>query len=1575
MNKRIINKRRHLTVTASSAIMATAMLAAPSQAQITITPGATPTIVTDSVLESIIQAHIVGGDVLPQTNTANSTADASLNATTTNDGNATGTFENNANAADAEAFGNRDGVAASLSTIGSTVQPDDGIALSSASLNDDNGVGIGGAITANADNSDIGFTGTDFVNGSVDVSGNSVTATTVVNLGSGDFDMAITGSEPVGYTGLATTNAAVVADLSDDTTDYARLSGSLLISSVQESVSGEDSQASAEYNNVFIDIDRTGDADVNGTLTLDNNTIAADFTGNDRTASIAIAADDAKSAVTAAISNVQLMDANDNIASALTTNNDINGNVWTDNFGEDTTRFVDSSLSLSDNEISASATGNTATTAISLADGLAYNTAAANDATAVIDENDIDGFKIVDVQSTAGLVGSNTQLVENGFIEAYKIDNTISSDVQSLVSSSIDMSRNRQVAQATGNNLDAAITSGDSSATFDASAALVSRQELDNVRISAYSDENDVEARLGYDNGGTFVDSSVTLDANVLAASATGNKGRQDITLSATDLTLGGGEDGARLVGDLLPGAEDSLVYADGAVVIANAMVNTASDVSAYSNDDDLRINAGDNLNESGSNTSTAITNNVQQAYAAGSDAGNSIALNGVDVGTGAGISNVQASDALSDVSAYIEAEAEIDYDWDMDNASGTISDNEQSAIARGAVAANTLDVVAQTVVTSNGNDTSASTDLGALYNSVDAAYGIANTQGIQGDVTAEAFSDGGDDNFEFDVYSNLDSSTVEVVDNKLLAQAQGVVATNAATLDVGSLTSIFGEDDAAVANLQVVDGSDILANATGMDNDVARVDIGDNVRSSSIENSRNDVVALAESARSTNSLTVDATSINGDFSFDTADANGYIDTVNSAYNNADAMFAVTNSQIGVNGTVTATLRDDLNDSDFNDSAFVRTDVGIDVQDSSIVSNDNLFQALAAGNKSANTLAVNSTTSVDATSALSNAQLNGQDVSALIGYAGTAGTLPSDPFAVDGNVTTGTWEGNIAYLSDAQEAAFLDAYSGTSGFTYDSGTGAVSFATVGDGFLSLPVGAFGGTEGTPLDGGILVNVSQDIFSSSITVDGNDVQGSALGNSATNTVAVDATSLDGYDNFAYGSSWTDPTGSPEADAEADTALASIQVLLAGSSSTTDVVSLYGIDAQTDNVISDSQLSVSGNTQFGEAIGNTVVNSLTVSGTDLAGNGTSGSLVNSQDGVASVSANSEMEVFANVASSASNIAMDDNANTALAVVNNATNTVTASSTNSESTSQANANGWADDGGRADANGSYVLVTAQNAAGTLTSTATTNVHNVEQLDSSTTGLVNGTVSQSSNDTRAEATANRAANTMNLSASANLGSTGALVNQQYSSTTTNANATSNISLGLNGTGLNEAVDASSIVVEGNTTLALARGNSASNTLNYTAGATYTAQAEFARADSTYAEGDAALLNDQVNTGGVTATATGTTSIALNALNAGSSGSVLNSSVSNSNNSVAAYAYGNSAANTVMLSALNTGTANVAVGNQQLNTGAVTATATSVNFTMSSVGTVSGASMQNNGNAASAVAVGNSSVTFIGAQ
>lgn len=1550
MKKNISIRRSQLCAGASTAILATAMLSAPAQAQ---------SIITNPALESVLQAHVAAGNTTPQRNESQVLANnTDFDALTTNTGVTTsGVFENNENTADATAIANRNGVTASLATIGSSTLLDDGIALSAVSVNT-------GAADANNIDAQIGTTATDFATGSVDVSRNTASATVVVNEGSDTYAMSITGSEPVGYANLATTNAEVTADLSGSAASVADLSGTLLVSSVQVADGSSDSSAVTVIGTTNLTLQTNVDADVTGTATLDGNAFTSAFTANARDASIALAADDSNTSATAAISIAQSFDANDSDISASTSDNTVRADISSVLDDGTTTSFVNSSLSVAANTLSATANGNTADSQITLADGLAYNTDAGNTASATIDELDATSANLADIAASAGLVGVSTQLVTTGGLEANLSSSGVDVDVASPESSAIDVSGNRITAAATGNNLTAGIDSGASSAVFDASAALASRQELDGVAVVASASNADILVNAG-SNGAdaTFVDSTITVDGNVEAASATGNRARQSITLEATALNASD-DTSATLSADLVPTAGGASVSATGAVVIASAMINTDSTVSASNSASDIDITTGDTLSGSATNTTVAVTNNAQQAFAVGSDAGNSLSLTGVDVGSAVGISNLQTNDGTSTVSANQDASIDVDYLANLISGTAEISGNTQSAIARGTVAANTLAVDAQ-VVTLGASGTATSTP-GSQETAVTAAFGVSNVQQVLADVTA---SIGPDDTnaFRMDVAGGLTDANTTVNANTLMAQAQGTVAANALTLEVGSLTSADSAGDAAIANLQTVSGADILATANGNANNAIETEIDLAVTRSSVETSNNRIMASAESARASNVLTVSGTSLSGTSLNGVADS--YPDSPEGDTNIVTAQFGVANTQVSGLGNVTASLRETTGGA-FTDSSAVVTDLNSTVSSSTIESNGNLLQALASSNRATNAVNVDGNTLTSVTSGVSNSQVSSQDVSALVGFAGSA---PIEPFSVSTTITANIGSGTLAGLTPDQRAAFLSQYS-ASLLSYDNVTFAFTYSALGTGASSIAVL---GTNGSFNAGGVLMDIEGTISSSTVAIEGNAVQGSAIGNTASNSVNVSATSVDGVDAVALADVWTQVTGDPEAKSDGDAALASTQMLLAGSSSTTEVYTTFAIDGALDTAITDSNLSVSGNSAYGEAIGNTITNSLTVAGTDLAGTATSGVLSNTQDGSsAAISAVSDMEVASNVVSSGSTIALDRNVNNALGVVNNATNTLAASSTNSTSSDQSVVTSEVADGVRIDGQGSFVLANGQSASGTLTTSAVTSVYNIGSADTSTTGVVNGNVSMSDNVTRSESTANRAANTVSVGADANLGSTAALINQQASSATTTANATSTVRMGVSGTDPLESLDTSSVSIEGNSTLALARGNSASNTLNYTAGANYTAQAAAASISglTSLAQADAALLNDQINSGAVTANATGVTSVALNAAGLGTTAGVLNGTVSNSNNSTTAFAVGNTAANTVTLASLNTGMPNVALGSQQTNSGAVTANVTAVTYSVGSFGTFGASSVQNSGNAASATAIGNSSVSVIGA-
>jgi hypothetical protein len=173
---------------------------------------------------------------------------------------------------------------------------------------------------------------------------------------------------------------------------------------------------------------------------------------------------------------------------------------------------------------------------------------------------------------------------------------------------------------------------------------------------------------------------------------------------------------------------------------------------------------------------------------------------------------------------------------------------------------------------------------------------------------------------------------------------------------------------------------------------------------------------------------------------------------------------------------------------------------------------------------------------------------------------------------------------------------------------------------------------------------------------------------------------------------------------------------------------------------------------------------------------------------------------------------------------------------------------------------------------------------------------------------------------------------------------------------------------------MEGNTTTALARGNSASNALNYAVNVAYTGVAlDPTITGTTAASAGAVILNAQSNTGAVGANAAGVTYAVALTQGTGTTGSALNSSASLANNTASAVAFGNTATNMLTMATWNNGLPSSAISSNQVNGGAVTATATGVNFAMTPTGPASGSMFRNTGNSTVAQAIGNNSVNSIG--
>jgi hypothetical protein len=567
--------------------------------------------------------------------------------------------------------------------------------------------------------------------------------------------------------------------------------------------------------------------------------------------------------------------------------------------------------------------------------------------------------------------------------------------------------------------------------------------------------------------------------------------------------------------------------------------------------------------------------------------------------------------------------------------------------------------------------------------------------------------------------------------------------------------------------------------------------------------------------------------------------------------------------------------------------------------------------------------------------------------------------------------TAGTLTVDTTSLSTAQRQYLLD-----SGWTATGpnsvARSAVGFAASAVDYLDLTLGGTFArsdvappTDGTPNVGGVNLAVGGSVTNSALSVSGNTTYGLTRGNVASNSTSVKGNGIASGSSSTTASAGADFMG-VGVETVADHTVANLQQVFGDAPIDSNVHGSFYISAQPGAAITGSSLSVSGNTQMAEARANTATNSLMLDGRNVTA---VSALQSTQMSAAAVNAASDLNLFAPGAVTDTSVLLSKNSNIAVGVMNDATNSLTAkgSQVGTGQVADISVGGAFGDTLTAE----HVLGNQQMATTAVTSNATTTLNNQEAKASGTGAAVRSTLSILDNTTAAEATANQALNTASVTGTASQAASVALRNMQESSATVSATATSAARVTLPPLA-SSALNSSSVALDGNSTTALARGNTASNVLNSVAGANYGPASGGSVQSGDPLTGfavnaNAGILNNQVNTGAVSAASTGVSyQIALN------SGGAAASSMAVTGNQVAAQAYGNSAVNQLTLNALNTGTPTSAVGSYQRNTGAITASVTNVTFGASITGGMSGSTVNVSGNQITATAVGNSVASSI---
>jgi hypothetical protein len=1087
----------------------------------------------------------------------------------------------------------------------------------------------------------------------------------------------------------------------------------------------------------------------------------------------------------------------------------------------------------------------------------------------------------------------------------------------------------------------------------------------------------------------TFTGSTVGTMNNTVSSSVLGNEAVLSIVSTVNTDTAGGA--GA----DVTAGQTyDNRIRAD-----ADADANLAIGVVQGNNEvisSATTTNTIASVNTGAVGTSTIdVTGNIQRASGALNLAQNTITTtaNGSDMTAGIASSQVNEDSSLTLTSAAL-AGVRVG-DAVTEGATGstlTVSGNTQSAFGAGNSATNT---VTATITNAEltpvvGSSLSSATNIGggtpgtSAMGGVDvlATYAIANAQ-TQDDVTLRAITDGAGNGFELSVAGNVGTSTLVNDSNTASSSIRGNEATSTVNLTLtnvvtGLVATPAPGTVAAIGNAQNVDGT-ISATTMGAAGLAVETAIGGTLDDSTVSTSSNTVSASATANTGANRIVVQANDVDTGLTVTPgAVVSPTIVGAGQSVATSTAAFAVSSTQ-QAQGSVTASLVD--NATTPTSGARIETSVDGNISESTITSDLNTLRATATGNEitpATNAITITGT-NVQTTTAVANNQSLLADVSAVIGVEGGTQTI-TNTFTVSGtgDGTTATVPGT-GYNTDEFDAVrgFLETQFGAanvsvsgSNFVVQTGLLTFSFAPT----LSY-------TTNVPSSGGVIIAAGANITDSTLSVDGNRTEGEVTGNTATNRILVDAA------NIAQGSALTTANANVDyttfaATASADNALTNSQTIGGAVSGpetlSTSVAGAFAITQVPTTAVDGSTLSVSGNTQMATTTGNEGVNQIALSATNLD---TTAALLSVQSGDAAASATSTMEVYAPAATVDSTVDMNRNVNQAVATLNTVNNAVSVTAANITSASNG-ANAVLDStvsttattqGATAD----NVLNNVQIASTSVAATANTTVVNGDggigfPVPYATAGINTSTISLDANRTVAQSTANNAVNTMALNGGATLAATGGVLNQQLSSATSTATASSDVALVI-ADGTNAAVDRSSISIDGNRTTAAASGNVASNALNVSALSLTVTGAGSSALNGGVATGPEGtnstygVLNAQGNAGAVTATVTAVNYGGIFAGSLATSPVVDASSLTLNGNSVGASAVGNSASNSLTLAALNYGTSSAAIGNEQGNTADITATITEARLVLNPIGGVGSSTLSAVGNTISSSAVGNS--------
>lgn len=1013
-------------------------------------------------------------------------------------------------------------------------------------------------------------------------------------------------------------------------------------------------------------------------------------------------------------------------------------------------------------------------------------------------------------------------------------------------------------------------------------------------------------------NSGSITDSTVSVSENMDMATTRANDAINRLTASAVTLEPARGDGVAGAVASVDP-TTDSAVTANADFALGNyQLLRNGGDTDA-----DAAMTLGITVADPGdfaeavtSDSSLAVDDNRQQADAIGNNAINRIDISGTNAGdtstaAGGGVTSALASFQQAENGENVNASS-----WMEAYAPASLRDGSSLSISNNeTVATGTVNRV------DNASMVDVNTLAGSLGGQVSAGVTLAGT-------------------------ANLSVASASA-DQALLSQQ----AAGTGTLSTDATLRLFNQELNGAGDIGIVDSSVTMS--------------GNTAQATGRANQANNLLSL---------------------SANTLGATGAL---------ANAQTSAT----AVDTTATGNISLQMNAQD------TTGDVSA-LQASTVELNSNRVLAAAEGNRASNELALDASAGYGAltlSAANANLSLTSPQVRTapfgLSSYQGNTGAIDAD---AEGGVLAEFASNEVSVVNDSTVTLNANVFDATASANVVSNLMEERAAAGGNASLALSSGqinegavtANAGTSTTPLyidiaaSGSATGTTDAIIVDSALAVLDNRMLATARGNTGSNvmdaqvgpqTTANTAGPAIASDDIAVGTSATYALFSGQRNTDSVTAGAVTEI---------------GVSAETTNdlVVDSSSITLSGNIQQAMAVSNNIANTLMLSGTnngDATGQGVTSSLASwqEQSGTTNaVAANSDLTLSAPAQLTDSTTEITNNASVAMAVLNEASNMASIDFTNLGSSAapasptQATLNAGISAYGTADNLVSNIQL-ANATDSTVSSTASLEAINQEAAAGAFANGVNASnIGIMGNVAQAQSVANLANSTLNLNADGNLSATGGVVNFQENAVATSANALGALGTSLDTTGTAiTTLNGSSVRVDNNRVVATGVGNQATNVLNVTAGAGYQspsaagATASGATNTDALATASFAVLNAQSNTAGVTATVNG--SALANFTGGFSPGfpTVDGSSLSVSGNRFAATATGNSATNLMTASTLPSGNAGMALTSSQVNSGAVLASANSVNIGVNTGGVgTQGSTTSIGGNAITASATGN---------